>query len=95
MMSPSSWKKMITGKGNLKKDTAYLMSLNKSISKIGWATNIPTDIDDDNIADAVCMAISGYVAKRIVDGLDAPDGVVVNQSSIATLLNASSYGKRT
>lgn len=94
ILSPSSWKKMITGKGNLKKDTAYLMTINKCISKIDWAHDVPGSIDDDNVADAICLAMSGYIAKLAVSGQPLPSNVGVDSNAMKTLMNACEYGKQ-
>lgn len=64
-ISSGTWKKFITGKGNLKKDTAYLMKLNSSFRNCRFFNFIGDNIEDDNIADAIGIGISAYVAHRL------------------------------
>jgi len=62
----TTWKKFITGKGNLKKDTAYLVHINKWLKSCKFF-DIAKDVEyiDDNLADAICLGLTGYAAKRI------------------------------
>lgn len=66
MIPVTTWKKFITGKGNLKKDTAYLVHINRSL-KASNLLHLPSmeDFVDDNIADAICIGITGYAAKKL------------------------------
>ena len=69
MIAPGTWKKFCTGKGNLKKDTAYMMHLNKFFSSTDLLITPEGDgILDDNTADAICLGITGYNARRIIGG---------------------------
>lgn len=66
MIAPGTWKKFCTGKGNLKKDTSYLMTLNKFFKSTTMLFLKPDfEVDDDNIADAICMGITGYFGRQI------------------------------
>lgn len=69
IVTPGVWKKFILGKGNLKKDTAYLMTVNKKL-KESLLVDIEDDIDNDNVADAVCLGATGYFAHKILNGVD-------------------------
>lgn len=62
MIPVTTWKKFITGKGNLAKDTSYLLKLNESIQKIDFLVKGVGILRDDNAADAICLAATGYAA---------------------------------
>ena len=73
IISPGTWKKFITGKGVLKKDTAYLVHLNKAIAAHPMVmTPDNFEIVDDNIADALCLAVTGYAARMLKRGHELP-----------------------
>ncbi len=61
----TSWKKFCLGKGNFKKDTAYLIHMNKFFNTTKWIGLVAGNqycVMDDNIADAMCLGIYGYAA---------------------------------
>jgi len=63
LIPPTAWKKFCVGKGNVAKDTAYLMKLNRFFSKFPWWDY--GEIEDDNIADAIAIGITSvYFANR-------------------------------
>lgn len=63
----TTWKKFITGKGNLKKDTAYLVHLNKALKNCSFFnTAKDNDYIDDNLVDAICLGLTGYAAKVLL-----------------------------
>lgn len=67
-----AWKKFCLGKGNLKKDTAYMMHINKFIQDTPYLEVSPDyQLLDDNIGDAVCMGITGVICRRILMELPA------------------------
>lgn len=72
-ISPGTWKKFITGKGAMKKDTSYLLKLNDFIPKHPLL-NVPSDfrVTNDDIADAICLGITGYAAWRMMNGQSVP-----------------------
>ena len=71
VVSPSTWKKFCLGKGNLKKDTAYLMHINKFIATTGLLQVKPSYVvEDDNIADAICLGVCAYNAKLMMQGVE-------------------------
>ena len=73
MIGPGTWKKFCTGKGNLKKDTAYLMKLNKFFEETDWLLTEPGfEVANDNIADAICLGITGYFARQLKLGEEIP-----------------------
>ena len=82
-VSPSTWKKFITGKGSLKKDTAYMMHLNKALKKHPMI-QFDEDVADDNIADAISIGVTAYAALMMKDGKDLP----VSSESTKALTNA-------
>lgn len=66
IISPSTWKKFITGKGTLKKDTAYLMTLNRHLRAHPMLeTDEAFEVDDDNVADAICMGVTAYACLKV------------------------------
>lgn len=71
MITAGTWKKFCVGKGNLKKDTAYLIHLNKFIKNNPFL-NVHADfsVTNDNIADAICLAITGWAARKLKTGED-------------------------
>jgi len=86
LLVPSTrWKKICLGSGNVKKDTGYLMRVNKFLQK---TLRIPHEINDDNVADAICLAFVGiltlmhknkiewphYSDKKVLDELVASIG---------------------
>jgi len=64
IISPPTWKKLISGSGRLAKDTAYLLKLNKSLTKCKYI-NFTQQINDDNIVDAICLGVTGYLCWNI------------------------------
>ena len=73
-ISPGTWKKFIFGKGNLKKDTAYLVHFNRYLGRSTYLSVPPQyQVTDDNVADAIGLAVTGYVAYCIKK--DRPAGI--------------------
>ena len=63
------WKKVLTGKGNLKKDTAYLIKIYEALrGSMLFESPLKFESMDDNIADAMCIGVVAYAAKRARDG---------------------------
>ena len=56
----TTWKKYLTGKGNLKKDTAYLIHINNALAKNGILNNPNEVFTDDNKADSIAIGITAY-----------------------------------
>jgi Holliday junction resolvasome RuvABC endonuclease subunit len=69
----STWKKFVAGKGNLSKDSAYLIHINNALRRspyIEWdATEV---IINDNLADAICLGIAGYAASKVRTKINIP-----------------------
>ena len=61
----TSWKKFCLGKGNFKKDTAYLMHMNKFFNSTPWLDGTNHEVMDDNTADAICLGIYAHVARMV------------------------------
>jgi Holliday junction resolvasome RuvABC endonuclease subunit len=93
VLSPSSWKKIVVGKGNLKKDTAYLMTLNQALRKFKRVIDLPESIEDDNIADAICMGIAGFVGHLALRNATEFDHVKIDKAMVKVMENATEYGK--
>jgi hypothetical protein len=94
LLPVTTWKKFITGKGNLKKDTAYLMHINKAIEShklFKPANNF--ELLDDNLADAICLGITGYALKMIASGIDLPIGEQSKKNLEKSLQVVFDYGK--
>jgi len=73
IIAPGTWKKFCLGKGNLKKDTAYLMHINRFLTSTPMLSIVPGfEVEDDNIADAICMGITGYFGRRAKLGESVP-----------------------
>lgn len=71
IMPVGTWKKFCLGKGNLKKDTAYMMHINKFIQSTRYLQVSPDfQVLDDNIGDAICIGVCGAICRRIL--LDEP-----------------------
>ena len=82
MIAPGTWKKFCLGKGNFKKDTAYLMHLCKFFNATGFLLTEPCfEVDDDNLADAICMGITGYNARQLKKG----QGTIAAKSALTAL----------
>jgi len=65
MIPVTTWKKFCLGKGNTAKDTAYMMKINKFFRSCEWLdANGMDPVEDDNIGDAICLAITGFIAYR-------------------------------
>ncbi|MAE81238.1 MAG: hypothetical protein CMB80_00775 [Flammeovirgaceae bacterium] len=66
VIPPGTWKKFCLGKGNLKKDTAYMIHINRFIQNSSHLSALPQfQVLDDNIGDAICLGVCAYVARRI------------------------------
>lgn len=61
------WKKFCFGKGNLKKDTAYMVHMNTFLSRTKYFVRPTADyqVFDDNIGDALCLGITTLCAYNI------------------------------
>lgn len=93
IITSGSWKKLIGVKGNLKKDTAYLIHINNALKKLSFYSH-EREFTNDNIADAVCLAIAGYAAHRYRNKLDidlTASQVDVLEKSAESMFN---YGKK-
>lgn len=64
----TTWKKYLTGKGNLKKDTAYLIHINNALAKNGVMNNPNEVFTDDNKADSIAIGITGYAMWMLKNG---------------------------
>ena len=63
-----TWKKFVTGKGQAKKDSSYLLIMNESFRKIKHL-KLDSVIRDDNISDALSIGITGIAAYGIRHGM--------------------------
>lgn len=63
MVNMGTWKKFMLGRGNFKKDTSYMLHMNKAFEKFK-RFHTPDPIADDNIGDAICI---GLTAAAIVN----------------------------
>ena len=70
VIAPGSWKKYVAGKGNLAKDTNYMRLLLKAIDDCPLIEGIGFDIPNDDVADAICIGVTAYAARRLVTGDD-------------------------
>jgi hypothetical protein len=88
------WKKFLTGKGNLKKDTAYLVHLNNAIKRSRLLSLSPDfESVDDNCADAICLGVTGFAVKMLRDGQSidaAPAAISILKKGLDTVFD---YGK--
>lgn len=66
----TSWRKFLLGKGNLKKDTSYLMTMQKAFG---------ISFLDDNQSDAYCLAVMGGYIHSIRNGLMKFSDLTENQ----------------
>ena len=78
LVTPGTWKKFCLGKGNVKKDTAYMMVLNKFFKKTPLL-NVTQEITDDNIGDAVCLGACGYIAYILRRDIELHDSFVTSE----------------
>jgi len=95
MIPPGVWKKLCLGKGNIAKDTAYLVHVNKFLSKNNWLeVHNEFTVLDDNIADAICLGITGHLFFRFMRG-DDPMPLTKAQENIIkkNALAVMDYGK--
>ena len=58
----TSWKKFCLSRGNFKKDTAYLIHMNRFFNSTILLDGDTHNVLNDNVADAMCLGIYGYVA---------------------------------
>jgi len=97
MVAPGTWKKYCLGKGNLKKDTAYLMTLNGFFQRTPLLVEKDDlQVTDDNIADAICMGITGYFGRQAKFGRQIPgDKATINALTKASekMFDYGSQGK--
>lgn len=95
MITAGTWKKFCVGKGNLKKDTAYMMHINKFIQSTRYLQVSPDfQVMNDNIGDAICMGVCGAICRRIL--LDEPAHVSDSSKFVALkkcLPTMFDYGK--
>jgi len=70
VISPSTWKKFMAGKGNLAKDTNYMRILLKEIEDCPLIDSITFEIPNDDVADAICIGVTAYAAWRFVEKID-------------------------
>lgn len=88
----TSWKKLCIGKGSLKKDTTYMMHLNKFFNSQKYLT-VPEDFQvlDDNLGDAICIGITGFIAYGAKTSqpyiLSHTDALPAITKSIATMFD--------
>ena len=66
MISPTMWKKFCLGKGNVAKDTGYLLKIDSFVKKLKWWDY--GQIEDDNVADALCIAVTAFFVKSYSEG---------------------------
>lgn len=92
----TTWKKYITGKGNLKKDTAYLVHINKALTKTGVMNNPNEVFVDDNKADSIAIGVTAYAMwllrhgkEQLLSSISNLDDKVLPKS-LETVFN---YGK--
>jgi hypothetical protein len=72
IITAGTWKKFCLGKGNLKKDTSYMLHLNKFFQNTRYlSVDGSFEVHDDNLGDAICLGICAYVAWRIKNDLPA------------------------
>jgi Holliday junction resolvasome RuvABC endonuclease subunit len=64
----STWKKYFVGKGNLAKDTSYLIHLNEAFVKCKHLIPFNAVIKNDNVADAMALGLTGYTAWKMKKG---------------------------
>jgi len=95
MITTGTWKKFCLGKGNLKKDTSYMIHINKFIQETKYLqVSTEYQVLDDNIGDAICMGVCGAIAKRILE--DEPAHISDSSKYVALkkcLPNMFEYGK--
>ena len=70
VIAPGTWKKFVSGKGNLAKDTNYMRILLKAIEDCALIEEVRFEIHNDDIADAICIGITAYAARRYLQGHD-------------------------
>lgn len=93
----TTWKKYLTGKGNLKKDTAYLIHINNAIAKNGILNNPNEVFTDDNKADSIAIGVTAYAMWLLRNGRDKELAAIsklddkVLTRSLETVFN---YGKQ-
>jgi len=68
VIAPGTWKKFVAGKGNLAKDTNYMRVLLKSIEECALLKDVLFEIDNDDIADAICIGVTAYACRRFLGG---------------------------
>lgn len=91
IIGPGTWKKICLGKGNLKKDTAYMMYMNRFFKQTEWLKKqSEISMTDDNLADAICLGITGWHAYRLKNGKDVPD--VVREALSGVIDNIFAHG---
>lgn len=69
VIAPGTWKKFCLGKGTLKKDTAYMMHINKFIQG-SPLLHCPDgfEVVDDNLGDAICIGVTAFNARQLLAG---------------------------
>jgi hypothetical protein len=71
IVGPGTWKKFITGKGNLKKDTSYMIHINRALNSSPYLhTGEGFELTDDNEGDAFCLGVTAYKCRQFVTGGD-------------------------
>jgi len=88
------WKKYCLGKGNISKDTSYMMKINSCIqSSLDFVKDpkcIVQNITDDNIGDAVCMALTTIAIQKKKSGKFK--GTKIQEDSLKDYQKCISYG---
>lgn len=94
MVPVTMWKKFIVGKGNIKKDTAYLVHVNNAIRRCQHI-KLPEKFEsiDDNTADMICIAITGYCMKRMLEGKTIQTDAASSEYLTKSLHVPFEYGK--
>lgn len=65
----TTWKKYCLGRGNVAKDTGYLMKINKFIKETTLIHPASKAVvENDNIGDAICMGVTAYACREVVLG---------------------------
>jgi hypothetical protein len=94
MIPPTSWKKFITGKGVLKKDTAYLVHLNKALVDCDWVYGPSRMIENDNIADAMCIGITAWIVHCVNTGMTTDALFKYQKEALKKSTSFIDYGER-
>jgi hypothetical protein len=69
------------------------MTLNQALRKFKRVIDLPESIEDDNIADAICMGIAGFVGHLALRHATEFDHVKIDKAMVKVMENATEYGK--